>query len=56
MSQDAMAKHPQKMKDCMAKQDSSMSKDDAKKACKDQMKKDAMSKGSQSKMGPDSSH
>lgn len=56
MSQDAMAKHAQKMKDCMDKQDSSMSKDAAKKACEDKMKKDAMSKGHMSKMGPDAAH
>jgi len=45
-----MAKQDQMMKDCMAKQDSSMSKDAAMKACKDQMmKKDQMSKDSMQK-------
>jgi len=39
-----MAKHDQMMKDCMARQDSSMGKDAAMKACNDMLKKDAMSK------------
>ncbi len=44
MPKEHMAKHDQMMKDCMARQDSSMGKDAAMKACNDVLKKDAMSK------------
>jgi pentapeptide MXKDX repeat protein len=49
MAKPAMANHDQMMKDCMAKQDASMSKDAAMKACNAMMKKDAMAKDSMGK-------
>jgi pentapeptide MXKDX repeat protein len=57
MSKDHMSKSQQQtMKDCMAKQDNSMTKAAAKKACQDQMKKDNMDKDHMSKMGNGGSH
>ena len=49
MAKPAMANHDQMMKDCMAKQDASMGKDAAMKACNAMMKKDAMAKDSMGK-------
>jgi pentapeptide MXKDX repeat protein len=39
MSKDAKAKHDQMMRDCIAKQDSSMTRDVAMKTCEDMLRK-----------------